>query len=162
LSNPVTPAGRPDYLGWAQLVAVVVLGGGVCCLCCRPPQPPPAQPPMFVTVPQSPAEPTAVEGRFRPGQALFAKVVRKRLRAALTADGFNLIGGNPTPLTAAEADELVSNLDDDYIIAAAKAKGAVGDGRFLDRLDRVLDWLLDHRDEIAALVKWLLLLLSLL
>jgi hypothetical protein len=101
------------------------------------------------------------EGRFRPGHQLFCRVVRKRAAEALVADGFNAVGGNPTPLSKAKAEELLSQLDDATVINIARTSGAIEDGKFLDRLDTVLKWIVDHREQIMTVVKLVLSLLAL-
>lgn len=101
--------------------------------------------------------------RERPGRRLFAKLIRSRLASRLQKDGFALAGGNPKPLSEEQAWELVDRLDDDTVIAAAvqsKAEG-LGDGTLLDKLGNVIQWIIDHKEQILAIVKVLMTLLAL-
>lgn len=102
----------------------------------------------------------SVEGRWQPGKRLFASVVRRKAVATLMKDGFLICGGDPTPLSKEQATALLDSIDDDTIVAAAQSAKIIGDGKFLDRLTAVIDWLLENKDKIAAIVRWLLALLA--
>jgi hypothetical protein len=120
-------------------------------------------PPAPVAAEVKQAEPDAVEGRrWNPAQKLFVDLVKHRAKKALTADGFNLIGGSPKKLTEEEADRLLSFVDEETILQGAKDTGILKDsGSVLDRLSNLIDWLLSHKDQINQLVKWLLEILQL-
>lgn len=101
-----------------------------------------------------------VEGREKPGHRLFAKFMKNRLAAQLQKDGFASVGGDPKPLTRGRAWELVDRLDDETVVAAAVQSKAVGDGAFLDRLGNVIQWLVDHKEQILSVIKFLMTLLA--
>jgi hypothetical protein len=123
-----------------------------------------ANPPAATAVVGVSPSDAAVEGRgdrLRPGQRLFAKLIRKRVADRLQHDGFTLVGGNKTPLTAEQTAVLLANLDDAEIIGAAQSSGAIGDGSVMDRLGALIDWILAHREEIMSVIKFILQLLLL-
>lgn len=96
-----------------------------------------------------------------PARRLLANLIRHRVSKELQKNGFKLIGGNPRPLSAAEAEKLLDRLDDEQLIEGAKAAGGLGDGKILDALGRLVDWIVAHQDQILAILKWVLTLLAL-
>jgi len=113
--------------------------------------------------PVTSAQPVAAAVRERPGKRLFAKLIRARLATRLQKDGFALVGGNSKPISEEKAWELVEQLDDDTVVAAAvqsKAEG-LGDGTLLDKLGNVIQWIIDHKEQILAIIKVLMTLLAL-
>lgn len=95
-----------------------------------------------------------------PGHRLFARYVRSKLRDRLKKDGFALIGGDGTPLTDSEIDRKLAHLDDDTVLSAGQEVGAIGDGRILQGLRNLLEWLLANGDKIGALIQFLLRILA--
>lgn len=91
------------------------------------------------------------------GHKFFAKVIKHRLVAHLTKDGFAFVGGNPKPMDELDAWKLVNKLEEKEIVAAATKTSAVGEnGSLLDKLGNALQWVADHKEQIMALVKLLL------
>lgn len=127
----------------------------------EPAQPVPVE--IKVTQPAAPEELVAqgVAGkRLGPARRFFIDVTRKRLAERLEKDGFALIGKDPTPLTAAQAEQLVNRLSDDQVIQGAVESGAIGDGKILDRLSALVDWLIAHQDQLLKLLQFLMTLLA--
>lgn len=98
--------------------------------------------------------------RMGPARRFFVDVARRRLQERLEKDGFALIGKDATPLTPAQAEQLVGRLSDDVIVTGAIESGAVGDGKLLDRLGAIVEWLVAHQDQILLLLKFLMTLLA--
>lgn len=125
---------------------------------------PDAPPVVLVTVPTpevTVVPPSQFEARQEydatlAGRRLMAKLIRNRVASQLQKDGFAQAGGSDKPLDKLAAWNLLANLDDDALIAAAQQTGALGDGKLLDRLGDVLQWIADHREEILAIIKLVL------
>ncbi len=96
------------------------------------------------------------------GHKFFGKVIRNRLVAHLTKDGFAFVGGNPKPLDELEAWKLVNKLDDQAIVAAAEQTKSVPTGSLLDKLGNAMQWIVDHKEAIMQVIKFLMTLLSML
>lgn len=128
----------------------------------RLPQIPPELFAFAQPAPVAAVAPPVVEGRerLRPAQRLFAKLIRHRAAEHLQRDGFALVGGSKTPLTAAQAAALLAHLDDAEIVAAATGAGAA-EGGALDRVGTLLDWITAHKEEILKVVELVLRLLML-
>lgn len=125
----------------------------VLCSCQRPAAPTPTEPPAIGA---------GVEARESgAAKRLLVKVVRARAVKELMARGFQSVGGDPRPLSREEAERLVAQLDDEQILVGAHQVGKLGDGTILARLGAVFDWIMAHKEEIAAIVKWVLGLLML-
>lgn len=130
-------------------------------------EPPAAAPaPTPVAVASTTPTPTASESsppRLRIGQRLLAKLLRHRVTTQLQHDGFALSGGNPTPLTAEQADRLLSRLDDAEIVGVAESSGVAGDAVVAGdggRLGALLKWIADHKTEILEVIKLIITILA--
>lgn len=131
----------------------------------------PASPPVQVSV-VGQVEPSVSYGsgsevgadteKRRDARKLFAKVVRRKLADQLQKDGYAMVGGDPKPLDHIQAWSAVNKLDDNTIATAAVESGVVTEGRLLDSLGRIMDWLVAHQDQIMRLVEFLMKLLLLL
>lgn len=152
--------------GWAQIALVAVAVVSIAAWRHFNPTPAPV---VNVTVPTpelvTPASVGSVisdaETSRREGHKLFAKVIRNRVASQLKTDGFALVGGNAKPLTHMEAWSLLGNLEDSAIVAAAVETGKVGEGGgLLDSLAKVLQFLVDHKDQILAIIKIVMALLA--
>ena len=100
------------------------------------------------------------DGRLR--ERIVLALLRHRAVAQMQKDGFRLIGGKEKPLTKEEAVALYDRLTDDVVIglvkeASPKTWAAVGEGGFLARL---IQWIKDHPEEVAAIIKLILTLLA--
>lgn len=97
------------------------------------------------------------------GHGLLGRVVRNRVAERLAVDGFALVGGDSTPLTKERIESLFSaaEVSDDVIMARATEMSLFGDGSILSRLGELLKWLMDHKDQILELVKFIMTLLAL-
>lgn len=145
---------------WAKLLAMVVIAvaGYYLRHASEHPQP------VTITVPvaQAVAPPLVTEAgpseRTGPGKRLFLRLLRHKVAEKLRADGFNAVGGNPTPLSEAKIEALMANLDDATMMEVVAKTGLVGEG-ILDRLSALIDWILDHKDQIEKIVKFILMLL---
>lgn len=150
-------AGQPVWVQVAFAVGMMLLGAVGDRTCNRRPDPAP----VTVQVQPAPVEPVSVqagaveerERDAREGRKLFAKIIRTRAARELQKNGFKLAGGPDKPLSDTEAWALVQKLDDAAIAAAAVKTGAVGDGSVLDRISSVLSWIVDHSDQIVAVLK---------
>ena len=153
-----------DLPQWAHtLVVLVVIGFVIYLVYNNKSVTVPTAAPAVVPV-VAPAEPLKVSFNQKvnhPAHKLFVDVVKHRAKRALMADGFNLVGKNPTPLTSEQADELLSKLDDETIIEGSVSKGLVADGTILDKLTALIDWLVAHESQIMEIVKWVMGILAL-
>jgi hypothetical protein len=141
---------------WLRLVvAAVLIVVGYFVKQARTPEPPPAPLPVTVTV--TPTVTKAVETQLRPqiGYRLFAAINRNKVERELRANGFALVGG-PAVVTESDVKRLVAHLDDDTVHAASVETGALGDGAILQFIRAVLRWPIDHPEEFARLLKFLL------
>jgi hypothetical protein len=103
------------------------------------------------------------EFTYRPGARLFCTVVRRRAKREMERNGFALAGGSDMPITdSAKIAELLEQLDDTQIMSAAMECGALGDGKFLEFLTKAIDWIVDHQDQILAVLKIVLSILMML
>jgi hypothetical protein len=107
----------------------------------------------------APAE-KVFDGKLR--QRVMLQLLRHRAVAQMQKDGFKSIGGKEKPLTKEEAEALYDRLTDDVVIglvkeASPKTWGAIGEGGFLARL---IQWIKDHPEEVAAIIKLILTLLA--
>jgi hypothetical protein len=113
------------------------------------------------------AAPQVAEGplRDRLRERVLLAVVKSRVVRQLQADGFKVAGGPAKPMTRAEAEALYDRLTEDVILGAVKEASpqtfaaATEPGGFLARL---IAWITEHQDEIAAIVKLILSILALL
>jgi hypothetical protein len=117
----------------------------------RPAAPPKVEAPV-------PAE-KLFDGKLR--ERILLSLVRHRAVAQRQKDGFKSIGGKEKPLTREEAEALYDRLDDEVVIglvkeASPKTWAAAGEG-FLARL---IQWIKDHPEEVAAIIKLILTLLA--
>jgi len=96
------------------------------------------------------------------GKRLLVKLVKARAVDRLMSHGLTDAGvaAMTKPLTRAEAKALVDTVDDELIIkhASETYPKAFGEG---GRLADLVDWLASHKEEILALVKFLISLLAL-
>lgn len=152
-------AGQPVWVQVAFAVGMMLLGALTDRTCNHRPAPAPV---TLTVQPVAPAEPVSVQAagdvgernrEAREGRKWFAKVIRARAAKELQRDGFKLVGGPEKPLDERAAWALVAKLDDDALVAAAKQTGAIGDGSVLDRLGSVLQWIVDHQEQIVAVIK---------
>jgi hypothetical protein len=104
---------------------------------------------------QAGPEPKVVEGPIRDR----AKVALLRLLAVQHAVEHGVPNGDGTvrKVTRAEARKLADKVTDDQILKGMKVYGAPAEGR----LEDLFDWILEHREEIAELVKWIVSLFAL-
>jgi hypothetical protein len=162
---PPVPKGVPPW-AYVILVALFVVAALLGRQIAPPVEPKPAEPQYVpVIVPMQPSGPQVSQGtaplvvegdRQGPARRLLARLVRHRLSEQLQRDGFALVGGNPKALTKAEASQLLANLDDDTLIAGTQVSGGLGDGKILDTLGKILDWIIANQDKILAVVKFFL------
>ncbi len=108
-----------------------------------------------------PGQLTAAEN-YALGQGLFCRYVRHRVRKQLKQDGFALIGKTNKPLTDAQIDDLFeqAQVSDTVIMGHARQSGAIGDGKFLEWLGKIVDWIADHQEQILAIIKFIMALLA--
>jgi hypothetical protein len=171
------PRGRFAWLGekladqpvWVQVAAAVLLmlvGAMTDRTCTRPrpaPQPQPA--PVVIEVPVKQPQlvewgPVAAGAEVTARQRLAGEHFRRMASRRLQRDGFALVGGDKTPLSAAAADKLVEQLTPEVIAESAKAAGVfeqVGEGGgLLGFLQRLAQWVRDHPEQVQAILKILL------
>jgi hypothetical protein len=99
---------------------------------------------------------------YRPGGRLFCTVVRRRAKREMENNGFSLAGGSSMPLHESKIAERLGQLDDTQIMSAAIECGALGDGKFLEFLTKAIQWIVDHQDQILAVLKIVLSILMML
>lgn len=102
------------------------------------------------------AQPQVVGGPLRDR----ARVELIRLLAIRHAveHGVPLADGTVKKVTRAQARKMADQVTDEQILKGLTVYGApVGEGR----LEALLDWILEHREEIAELVKWIVSLFAL-
>lgn len=169
------PSGGPGRLPtWVQILIALLTAvlGSAGYHACRPtPTPAPQPAPVVIPVPlpgqpvalgdTDPAGASAGRAALRPGERLLVSVIRHRAKQELTRNGFKAVGGDARPLSADEADALLSKLDDHQILAGAHERGKLGDGTILKMLGAVFEWVYNHREQIMEVVLFVLKLLSL-
>lgn len=186
-SPPVVPIGPPspvprgrfawladklaDQPVWVQVGAAILLmlvGALTDRTCTRPkPEPTPPPAPVVIEVPAKvpqvewvipapvAAEPVTARQKF------VGEHFRRLTSQQLQHDGFALIGGDKTPLSAEAADKLVERLTDRVAYTTVKAsrpsfeEGGEGGG-ILAFIRRVAKWIADHPEQVAAIIKILL------
>ncbi len=97
------------------------------------------------------------------GQGLYCRYIRNRVRRQLKKDGFTIIGkGSNKPLVDNEIDKLFeqAQVTDAVILGYSMQSGAIGDGKFLAWLGKIIDWIADHQEEILAVIKFIIGLLA--
>ena len=120
-------------------------------------------PPKVVTQPK--AAPLTVGGILDGdgiGKRVLVRVVKARAVDRLVSHGFSDVTGKKgKTFTREQARELVDSIDDDLILKHAQEKygeKVVGEG---GRLEALVQWLIDHKEEILSLVKFVISLLAL-
>lgn len=87
-------------------------------------------------------------GRPRPALRLFARLVDERVSAALQRE---------YGLDEYEADVAVAKMREDVkdseVVETAKRVGALGDGRILDLIERLADWVIENEEKLTKLVE---------
>lgn len=132
--------------------ACVPCANGSCALPKQVPQPAP----KVVAQAKAAAEPKVVEGRL----ADRAKLELVRLLAIQHAVREGVPNGDGTfkKVTRAQARKLADQVTDEQILKGMVVYGApAGEGR----LESLFDWILEHKEEIAELVKWVVSLFAL-
>ncbi len=86
---------------------------------------------------------------------LILRKARQKAIEQLTKDGFKVVGGNPRLLNHEEAHALVAHVDDASIMANLP-KGALGDGSILQRLEDIIQWIKDHKEQILKIISIIL------
>ena len=121
-------------------------------------------PPKVVTQPKA-AQPATVGGILdgeNLGKRVLVRVVKARAVDRLVSHGFaDVTGKKGKTFTREQAREMVDSIDDDLILKHAQEKygaAVVGEG---GRLEALVQWLIDHKEEILALVKFVISLLAL-
>jgi hypothetical protein len=99
---------------------------------------------------------------YRPGGQLFCSVIRRRAKREMERNGFQLAGGSDMPVADAMIADLLEQLDDTQIMSAAMECGALGDGKFLEFITKAIQWIVDHQDQILAVLKIVLSILMML
>lgn len=123
----------------------------------------PAQPVVInvQTTPTNVANATAVDKvtaeKVQAGR-LLANILRKQTVKQLQEDGLKSATGDPKPLNKEAATTLISNLEDDDILAVAQL--GLPQGKFLDTVADVIHWLIENKDQIKKIVELIILLLS--
>lgn len=121
--------------------------------------------PQAVPTPAVAAETEKARGiHDRARERVLLAVVRSRAIRQMEQDGFALVGRSGTPIMRGRAEALYAQLTDDVVIGAVKeaspaAYGALGDGTLLGNL---VKWIVEHQDEILAILKLVLTILALL
>lgn len=89
---------------------------------------------------------------IHPVRALFVSVERHRVCDRLRKDGFALVGGDPTPLSADEAKAAAARLTDAHVVQAGVIVGAPlsGDGPILTLLRQALAWIEANPDKVVS------------
>jgi len=130
----------------------------------------PAPVSVMTPPPTAEAQPKLVDAVEREqlglGHRIVAEHFRRLASRQLQRDGFAVSGGDKTPKPAKDADELVDRLSDVTVIGGMKSFGAfdqVGDapGPVLGFIQKVFQWIRDHPEQVAAIIKFLLSLLML-
>ena len=107
--------------------------------------------------------PEAIEGIGRGdiGKRLLLKLVKARAVERLTTHGFKDAGkADSKPLSREKAKALVAEVDDEVILKhiVEKYGDEIGEG---GKLESLLQWLVDHKEQILQLVKFIVTLLAL-
>ncbi|MBA4192453.1 MAG: hypothetical protein C0467_31175 [Planctomycetaceae bacterium] len=163
-----------DNRVWVKIIAaVIMLALGAVGGRCIKPDLTPAPPVVNVNFPPPAAEArpvlvgAAVPNRIHLGQRIVAEHFRRLASAQAQKDGFAMIDGNKTPLTAEEANKLAARISDLTIAEGAKSFGAPdqvagdGPGPVLGFIQRVLKWIVDHPEQVQAILKFILSLMML-
>jgi hypothetical protein len=93
---------------------------------------------------------------------IFFKHARKQAIEELTTNGLGLIGMAHPAMSAKEATKLVNMIDDETLehnlkdMQEKKIIGDLGDGKIFQLLDRFIQWIKDHKQEIIEFVKIIL------
>jgi hypothetical protein len=103
-----------------------------------------------------------MEMTYRPGGRLFCTVIRRRAKREMERNGFALAGGSDMPVSDGMINDLLRQLDDTQIMSAAMECGSLGDGKFLEFITRAIQWIVDHQDQILAVLKIVLSILMML
>lgn len=99
---------------------------------------------------------------WRPFRRLLVARVKRRALEQAIADGETEEAFYAAWARAADAGSLTDASVYAVAIATAPEVGAIGDGRILDAIKRIVDWLADpaNREKILAIVKWVMSLLA--
>lgn len=89
-------------------------------------------------------------------ERIFVNVVRQRAVNHLVKHGLKDAAGNITPVSREKAKELVAKVDDATILHAGHTYGALGDGKLLDSLERFINWINEHQEQIKSVIQFLM------
>ena len=163
---------QPPWVHVVAGIAAMMLGG--ICHKCAAPAPTPVNVQLSATVPAPVIEAGPVNVQAAPvervtmRQAIVADSMRARAARQLQRDGFALVGGDATPLSAEAAERLTAKVSDLRIVEGGKEVGAfeqIGDGNgrpFLDFIRSIFAWIRDHPETVEKWLKFILALLMLL
>ena len=90
---------------------------------------------------------------------LFAKIIRHQTEKQLKEEGLKAANGDAKPFSKEAAAALVANLEDDHLVAIAQTV-IPPEGRVLDTITSVLQWLIAHREQVKKIVELIIMLLS--
>lgn len=164
-----------DNRVWVKIIAAVIMLtlGAVGGRCTKPDSTPAPPPVVNVNVPPPVAEaqPALVgatsPNRIHLGQRIVAEHFRRLASQQAQKDGFALVDGPKAPLSAEEANKLVARISDLTIVEGTKSFGAPdqvagdGPGPVLGFVRKVLQWIADHPEQVAAILKFILSLMML-